>query len=97
MNTTLTYHMLKINSLAKRTGISAFAFFSKTHVNDSVKPYWASTPGALQFLPEALQTSSGEVGRKFELWSVTKGDSKILFLMSKLYLPYFVFSRVIEE
>lgn len=66
-----------MNGLAKRTGISAFAFFSKMHVNDSVKPYWASTPGALQFLPEALQTSASEVGRKFELWAVVKGDSML--------------------
>jgi hypothetical protein len=67
---------IEISSLESRTGATAFAFFSRSHINDSMQPEWVSSTNALQFLPETMQTSAGEVGRKLELWACTKDDSK---------------------
>ncbi|EKM77184.1 hypothetical protein AGABI1DRAFT_11786, partial [Agaricus bisporus var. burnettii JB137-S8] len=63
----------ELTSLSVRTGIVAFAFFSRSHINDTMQPEWISTPGALDFLPDTMRTTAGEMGRKFELWAVTNG------------------------
>ncbi|KAJ3558555.1 hypothetical protein NP233_g11488 [Leucocoprinus birnbaumii] len=67
----------EMKALENRTGINAFGFFTRGHVNDTMQPAWvASSPGCMSFLPETMQTTAGEMGRHFELWACTKTDTK---------------------
>ncbi|KAF7785029.1 hypothetical protein Agabi119p4_1194 [Agaricus bisporus var. burnettii] len=70
----------ELANLESRTGATGFAFFSRTHINDSMQPEWVSASDALEFLPESMQTSAGEMGRKLELWACNKDNSEFRFV-----------------
>ncbi len=75
-----------MTSLSVRTGAIGFAVFTRGHINDSIFATWSTVNGAEDFISEILGMTPGELGRKFDAWSVARSQSKIFLLVDPQYL-----------
>ena len=74
---------LKIAALSARTGAAAICFFSRGHLQDTIKPNWICTKNASRFSRDVLDKDMWDVTRLFEQWCCTKGRSKHVFKTPK--------------
>lgn len=65
-----------MSSLSLRTGAIGFAVFTRGHINDSIFSSWSTANGAEEFILETFGMTLGELGRKFDAWSVARSQSK---------------------
>jgi len=61
--------------LSERTGIYAFLFLSRSHVDDAAKPTWFGTAECDNFLRETLYLDPLDVARLFEQWACARQKS----------------------
>lgn len=64
----------QILNLHERTGVRAFAIFSRGNPDDTALPYCVDSDGALDFFVQVLGLSAADVMRKFEQWNCTQDD-----------------------
>jgi hypothetical protein len=72
-------------NLYQRTGIRAFAVFSRGNSDDPTLPYCVDSDNALNFFLQVFNHDSFALMRKFEQWSCVQDDGVLVFLVHLAY------------
>lgn len=67
--------MLQMRGLNSRTGMHAFAFFGRGHLDDPSVPEVIETENALDFIGDVLSRNVRDVARLFDNFTTTRGSS----------------------
>jgi hypothetical protein len=78
--TSLLTFVQKLAALAQRTGIYAFTFISRGHIDDLSRSAWYATGDCAKFIQEELKIDPWDLARLFEHWACTqqKSESRML-------------------
>jgi hypothetical protein len=68
--------LTQLVNLFHRTGIRAFAFFSRGNNADPSLPHCIDSDNTLKFFPQALNQDELTVMQKFEQWSCIQDEGK---------------------
>jgi hypothetical protein len=68
--------LLKLDSLADRTGIYAITLMTRGHVEDPIKGGWFATGDGEAFIREVLKMDPWDLTRKLEMWACTRQKSE---------------------
>ncbi|KAF8163728.1 hypothetical protein B0H34DRAFT_650411 [Crassisporium funariophilum] len=66
----------EIHKLECRTGATALAFFSRSHVNDTYEPNWACTNNVTTFSRDMLGHGMWDITRLLEMWVCSKKQGR---------------------
>lgn len=72
--------------MTERTGVVGFTLFARGNVNDTAFPCWGGVNGTENFCAEVLDTTPGELSRKFDAWAIARSEgesSSIMFINLK--------------
>lgn len=72
-------HGTQMKNLYLRTGVRSFAFFSRSHVEDTTTSFTATSDDTvMKFFPEILKLDFAEVMAKFEMYACLENRCKSL-------------------
>jgi len=83
----------QLDDLSERTGIYAFLFLTRSHVDDTAKPAWFGTAEADMFLREVLKKDPFDLMRLFEQWACARQKSELwMAIKQSVDLPNQIFT-----
>jgi len=66
----------KLADLAQRTGVYAFTFITRGHIDDLSHPAWYTTGDCTKFFQEVVKVNPWDLARLFEQWGCNQNTSE---------------------